>query len=112
MALNNALHRLQIKSENSNFKEKLSQHGLNHKLFHPQTIPVAEHVHVSDHVPVTDLFAFLTHSCSCTCSDFETITVPVPIPVPETGLLKQWWNQASIISVVVKRRKNYKYLKV
>ena len=63
-------------------------------MFHPQTIPVAEPVAVSDHVPVTDLFAFLTHSCSCTCSVFETITVPVPIPVPETGLLKQWWNQA------------------
>ena len=79
--------------------EKLSQHGLNNKMFHPQPIPVAEPVPVSDHVPfsvpIPDFFAFLTHSYSCTCSVFETITVPVPIPVPETGLLKQWWNQAT-----------------
>ena len=80
--------------------EKLSQHGSNYRLFHPQPIPVAEPVPVSNHVPFTvpvpDLFAFLTHSCYCNCLVFETITVPAPIPVPETGLLKQWWNRAYI----------------
>ena len=61
LALDNALGF--SKSENSNFKEKLTQLGINCKLFHPQPIPVAEPVPVSNHVPFTvpipDFFAFL-----------------------------------------------------
>ena len=66
-------------------------------MFHPQPIPGAEPVPVSDHV--LSLFLSLTflHSLPIPVPvPVQSLnTVPVPIPVPETGLLKQWWNRAA-----------------
>ena len=43
---------------------------------------------------------------------FLCIPVPIPIPVPETGLLKQWWNQACLFLQGVELRQRIGSLKI